>query len=53
MRCFLITGGTDVDPKCYNETNEGLSKNVDSRLDEVDKLIVEHAVRYKNPTRNL
>jgi putative glutamine amidotransferase len=46
---FLITGGTDVDPKCYNETNEGLSKNVDSRLDEVDKLIVEHAVRYKKP----
>lgn len=46
---FLITGGTDIDPKFYNEKNEGLSKNVDSRIDELDRQIVLHAEKYKKP----
>ncbi len=46
---FLITGGTDLDPKFYNEENEGLSKNVHDRLDELDKLVVKHAVKNKKP----
>lgn len=47
---FLITGGTDINPKYYNETNDnGLSRGIDVRLDELDKLIVEHAAKYKKP----
>lgn len=47
---FLITGGTDIDPSYYQESNEeGLSKGIDKRLDELDKLMVEHAVKYKKP----
>lgn len=46
---FLITGGTDLDPKYYNEENKGLSKDVYNRLDELDKLVVEHAVKHKKP----
>lgn len=46
---FLISGGTDIDPKHYNEENNGLSKGIDSRLDELDKLVVIHAFKYKKP----
>lgn len=46
---FLITGGTDSDPKHYGEENKGLSKGVDHRLDETDKMIIEHAVKHKKP----
>lgn len=33
---FLIIGGIDVDFIYFNEINEGLFKNVDSRLDLID-----------------
>lgn len=46
---FLITGGADLDPVHYNEANEGLSKSVESELDILDKLIVEHAKKHKKP----
>jgi putative glutamine amidotransferase len=46
---FLITGGTDVDPIHFNEVNEGLSKNVDMRLDLMDKQITEYAIKSKKP----
>src|SRR5690554_6337180 len=46
---FLITGGTDVDPVHFNETNDGLSKNIDSRLDLIDQEMVSYAVKSKKP----
>jgi len=46
---FLITGGNDIDPSYFGEVNEGLSKKVMPELDTVDKIIVEHAVKYKKP----
>lgn len=46
---FIITGGTDADPMVYGEENLGLSKGIDFRLDEADKLIINHAVKHKKP----
>src|SRR5690554_142054 len=46
---FLITGGNDIDPSYFGETNEGLSKKVIPSLDELDKLIVEHAAKTGKP----
>ncbi len=47
---FLITGGTDLDPANYEEDNkEDLSKNIDKRLDELDKLVVKHALNKEKP----
>lgn len=48
---FLIPGGDDIDPKWYNESNdEGLSKDIDPLLDEVDNIIIQYAVKNKVPT---
>jgi|SRR5690554_1536491 len=46
---FLITGGTDIHPKFFNEENNGLSKDIDLRLDKVDQMVVLHAVKHKKP----
>lgn len=46
---FLITGGNDIDPTYFGEVNEGLSKKVIPSLDEVDKMVVEHAAKHKKP----
>ena len=46
---FIITGGTDIDPVHYNETNEGLSKSVSEKLDQIDKDVIEYAVKNKKP----
>lgn len=46
---FLITGGNDIEPSYFGETNEGLSKKVIPSLDELDKLIVEHAAKTGKP----
>ena len=46
---FLITGGSDMDPKHYGETNEGLSQGVSEELDTLDKIVVEYAVKHKKP----
>lgn len=48
---FLIPGGDDIDPKWYNESNEeGLSKDIDPLLDEVDNIVIQYAVKNKVPT---
>lgn len=48
---FLLPGGDDIDPKWYNETNdEGLSKDIDPLLDEIDNAILQYAVKNKVPT---
>jgi putative glutamine amidotransferase len=47
---FLVTGGTDIDPTHYNETNEEqLSKGIDARLDTIDKIVVTYAYQHKLP----
>ena len=46
---FLVTGGSDMDPKFYGEDNLGLSKNVKPDLDEVDKKVIEYAAKTKKP----
>lgn len=46
---FLITGGSDMDPKYYGEVNEGLSQGVSEELDTLDKIVVEYAVKNKKP----
>jgi putative glutamine amidotransferase len=47
--CFLLTGGHDIDPKYYNEENNGKSLNVNHALDKLDRQIAEHAARTKKP----
>jgi len=46
---FLITGGSDVEPSYYNEKNEGLSKDCDTDLDEIDKAVTLYAIKHKKP----
>ena len=46
---FLVTGGTDLDPSTYGELNQGLSLNVDARLDQLDKDVINYAVTHKVP----
>ncbi|HHX79052.1 MAG TPA: type 1 glutamine amidotransferase [Acholeplasmataceae bacterium] len=46
---FLITGGSDINPKYFGEENNGQSKNVNSSLDVLDKQVVEHATKTKKP----
>ena len=46
---FLIIGGNDLNPKYYQEENAGLSKGIDERLDKVDQLILDHAIKNKKP----
>lgn len=45
---FLITGGSDIDPKWFNEENNG-SEDIDPRLDMIDKQVVEYAMKSKKP----
>lgn len=46
---FLITGGFDIDPKYFNEENNGLSQNCNHSLDILDKEIVEYATLHQKP----
>lgn len=46
---FLITGGSDIDPKYYDENNDGESKNCIPGLDEVDQKVVAYARQHKLP----
>lgn len=46
---FLITGGTDLDPMYYGEENLGLSREVIKRLDEIDKRVIDYAVKHQKP----
>ncbi len=47
---FLITGGWDIDPKIYGETNEkGLSQHIYESLDQIDRDVILYAVNNKIP----
>ena len=47
---FLVIGGDDFNPTIYGENNdEGLSKEIDDELDQLDKTIIEYAVSKKLP----
>lgn len=46
---FLITGGSDIDPHYFGEENNGESKSVDIHLDELDRQVVEYAVKKHKP----
>ncbi len=45
---FVITGGVDIDPKYFNQENNG-SKIGDPMMDIVDKVVVEWAVKHQKP----
>ncbi len=45
---FLITGGVDVDPKWFNEENNGTGE-INPRLDIIDKVVIDYAVKTKKP----
>lgn len=48
---FIIIGGDDIDPKYYGETNDAnLSKDIDPIMDEIDKEILDYAVKHNIPT---
>jgi putative glutamine amidotransferase len=47
---FLVTGGWDINPICYGETNEeGLSKDIHDALDQIDKEVILYAIDVKKP----
>jgi putative glutamine amidotransferase len=43
----LLTGGHDVDPTCYGETDEGLVKGIDPDRDRFECAVVDQAVDAK------
>lgn len=47
--CFLVTGGDDINPSYYNEEKESHSSYVDARVDELDKKVIEYALKSKKP----
>ena len=47
---FLVTGGWDLNPTTYRETNdEGLSKDIHDELDAIDRDVIHYAVTHKKP----
>lgn len=47
---FLVTGGWDLNPKTYGETNDlGLSKDVHDELDTIDRDVIQYAMKHKKP----
>ncbi len=47
---FLVTGGWDLNPTTYGETNEeGLSKDVHDVLDTIDRDVIHYAIKHKKP----
>lgn len=47
---FLVLGGDDINPELYNETNdEGLSKHIRDYLDELDKDVIDYAIKNQKP----
>lgn len=45
---FLVTGGTDILPKFFNQENNG-SEEGNETMDLTDKVVVEYAVKSKKP----
>lgn len=46
---FLVTGGSDIDPKWFGEENTGESKGINLDMDILDKKVVEYAKNNKKP----
>lgn len=46
---FVVTGGVDLNPETYHQKNEGLSKDVCSRLDAIDKQVITYAKSHHKP----
>lgn len=46
---LLLTGGDDLDPKCYGEENQGLSKQISALRDSVELYCIEKAIERKLP----
>lgn len=46
---FLLPGGDDINPEYYGEENEGLSKEIDYSLDELDKKVINYAAKNQKP----
>lgn len=45
---FLITGGADITPSYFNQENNG-SEDCNTRIDEIDKKIIEYGFKHKKP----
>ncbi|MFA6843821.1 MAG: type 1 glutamine amidotransferase [Bacilli bacterium] len=45
---FLLPGGEDMNPACFHQENKG-SKLFDDRLDVIDKIVIDYAVKTKKP----
>lgn len=46
---FLITGGADINPIRFGEVNQGLSRDINNRLDRLDSAVVDYAVNSNKP----
>lgn len=46
---FLITGGTDIHPRHFNEENNGESKGIDEAMDKLDQEVVLYAKAHQLP----
>jgi putative glutamine amidotransferase len=46
---FLVTGGVDLNPETYGESNQGLSKDTDDRLDLLDQQVICYAKSHGKP----
>jgi len=46
---IIISGGEDISPELYNETNEGLSRNVFKERDTFEFAVVNEAIKRKIP----
>lgn len=45
---YVISGGSDINPKLYGQTNQ-FSVNIDSQRDAMEMKIIEHALQYGKP----
>lgn len=43
---FVISGGTDINPKCYGQPNLA-SYNIDNKRDAMEQAIIKHAIKEK------
>lgn len=46
---FIITGGDDIDPSSYGESNQGLSINTHRHMDNFDLEIINYAITSHKP----
>lgn len=46
---FIITGGDDIDPSSYGESDIGLSKDTHKNMDDLDQEIIRYAIKSHKP----